>query len=134
MGVAVLAVLGGCTSADHVTKGSTPDRVLHGLRSCLDLIDAGFALQASTPCLHTQLGTLAGISRAALIQELGPAQWCYGLPLSSPGKDGDCTAVHNPAWDFVAHGRPFTGSGMDLVCVADGSVRCKRLIWSSSPH
>lgn len=118
----------------HSTRASR-EEVLRGLRLCLNLLDAGVPLQPSAACLHAPLTSLAGISRTELVQALGPAQWCYGLPLAFPDKGGDCGSAWNPGWDFLAHGRPFIGGGVrDLLCVAEHTGRCRQLEWSSAAH
>ena len=138
---AVACALIACTSTTSAIPGpagaqpGSRDEVLQGLRLCLKMLDAGVPLQPSAACLHAPLAGLAGISRAELVRALGPAQWCYGLPLAYPGAGGDCGAAWNPGWDFLAHGRPFIGGGVrDLVCVAEHTSRCRQLEWSTAAH
>ena len=139
--IVLACVLAACATSAPGTSGpagaphASRDEVLQGLRLCLNLLDAGVPLPPSQACLHAPLASLAGLSRAELVHALGPAQWCYGLPLAYPDKSGDCGVAWNPGWDFLAHGRPFIGGGVrDLVCVAEHTNRCKQLVWSSAAH
>jgi hypothetical protein len=130
----VTLLLASCAAAPApAPAGSSRQQALQGLRQCLNLLDAGVPLPPGAACLHAPLAALEGIARADLVRALGPAQWCYGLPLASPGKEGDCAVAWNPAWDFLAHGRPYIGGGVrDLLCEAERSARCKRVVWATA--
>ena len=129
---AVTLLLAACAVAP-APGGSSRQQALQGLRQCLNLLDAGVPLPPGAACLRTPLGALDGIARADLVRALGPAQWCYGLPLASPGQEGDCGAAWNPAWDFLAHGRPYIGGGVrDLLCEAERTSRCRRVVWATA--
>jgi hypothetical protein len=129
----LILVLAACAAGTPATPaGASRQQVLQGLRQCLDLLDAGVPLPPSAACAQASLNALDGIARAELVRALGPAQWCYGLPLAYPGKEGDCGEGWSPAWDFLAHGRPYIGGGVrDLLCEADRTARCKRVVWST---
>jgi hypothetical protein len=131
---AVLALLASCATAPAPAPGGAArQQALQGLRQCLNLLDAGVPLPPGATCLRAPLGALDGIPRSDLVHALGRAQWCYGLPLAAPGKEGDCGTAWNPAWDFLAHGRPYIGGGVrDLLCEAERTTRCKRVVWSTA--
>ncbi len=130
--VIALGLIAAC-SAGAPRGGADPGRaaLLSQLKSCLALIDAGQPPQPNWPCLQAKLTPLNGIGRAELIAALGPATWCYGMPMSFPGPNGDCGAHWNPAWDFIAHRRTATGGDHDLICIADKTERCTRVVWST---
>jgi hypothetical protein len=119
----VTVLLASCAAGPAAAPGgASRQQALQGLRQC-----------PGAACLHAPLAALDGIARADLVRALGPAQWCYGLPLASPGKEGDCGAAWNPAWDFLAHGRPYIGGGVrDLLCEAGRTVRCQRVVWATA--
>jgi hypothetical protein len=130
---ALVLLLPGCAAPPPAAPGASRLQVLQGLRQCLNLLDAGAPLQPGAACVRAPLGALDGIARADLVRALGPAQWCYGLPLAAPGKEGDCGEAWNPAWDFIAHGRPYIGGGVrDLLCEAGRTARCRRVVWSTA--
>ena len=129
---ALAALLAGCAAggANAPAPSAARAAALAQLRGCLNRIDAGERPTRAWPCLTMKVDVLNGIARADLVAALGPAQWCYGMPLTFPGRGGDCGPNWNPAWDFVNHGRGAVGDH-DLVCIAGKTARCTRVRWST---
>ncbi len=130
--IAVLSLMVACGAATPRGGSDTGRAALLGqLKTCLSLIDAGQLPQPSWPCLEAKLTPLNGIARSELVAALGPATWCYGMPMTFPGPNGDCGVHWNPAWDFITHRRTAAGGDHDLICIADKTERCTRVVWST---
>jgi hypothetical protein len=115
----------------------TREEVLQSLRQCLaespkQRTPDGFL----SPCAYRDVSSLNGISRAELIAALNQIPMCTnGKYLSELFEGPDCPRPReqDPLWVFFVQPMPVTGGGWPfLVCEAEGTASCVRVVWKKS--
>jgi hypothetical protein len=127
--LAMLAASACSALAPHQNRAD----LLKALRQCLNEVPKRGAASFESPCVHKDVSSLNGITRAELISALGPAQFCTAPAYGGFPTALDCPPDENPQWSFYALPENIIlGGGPELVCEADGHPYCVRLLWRRS--
>jgi hypothetical protein len=110
--------------------------VLQSLRQCLAEIPRQTHDGFISPCAYSDVSSLNGIPRAELIAALDHTPACTNPKYLSEWYAGpDCPrpAEQDPMWLFFVQPQTVTGGGAPfLVCEAQGTANCVRLVWTKS--
>lgn len=131
--VLIAGLLQACSTSSTHSRDPARQELLQTLRQCLVQVSLHNGKEGyQSPCAREDLSTLNGIARSKLIAALGPAQFCSSPTGGDFPKNDDCPAAQNPQWSFYRLPQSvYTGGGPDLVCEADKSSRCVRVLWRS---
>ena len=132
-GVLFTALLVACSTSGSASHNAGRKELLQTLRLCLVQVSIHNGREGyQSPCASEDVSRLNGISRAELIEALGPPQFCTGTTEGDfPDKD-DCPVDKNPQWSFYRLPQSvYTGGSPDLVCESDSRRRCVHVVWRS---
>ncbi len=132
----VSSVLLAALSVACTTSGShdaSRKELLQTLRQCLVQVSIHNGREGyQSPCAREDVSRLNGISRAELIEALGPPQFCTSATEGGFPEKDDCPADQNPQWSFYRLPQGiYAGGGPDLVCESDKRRRCVQVRWRS---
>jgi hypothetical protein len=124
-----------CSTHGNYRKDDAHAKLLDTLRQCLAEVplrgDRG--ARFISPCVAMDVSPLNGISRGALIDALGPAQYCMDKTEGSFPKKDDCPFEMNPQWSFYRQPEHSYGEGgPELVCEAQHQTYCTTVEWRRS--
>lgn len=128
--VALVALLGACSTPGNYHKDAAHEVLLQSLRQCLVDISISGDKDYVSPCVGRDLSSLNGIPRRRLIHELGPARLCISPTETNFPEKEDCPTDQSPLWSFYRHaGSIDIGGGPELVCVANKEGACTTVEW-----
>jgi hypothetical protein len=125
------AMLVACSTSGSYSHDASRKEFLQTLRQCLVQVSLHNGREGyQSPCAREDVSRLNGITRAELIEALGPAQFCTSATEGDFPKNDDCPAEQNPQWSFYRLPQGvYSGGGPDLVCESDNRHRCVHVVW-----
>lgn len=143
----VSLVIGVLAVACRTTPPAPPDppkasraEVLQTLHQCLVEIPRKTHDGFISPCAYRDISALSGISRTELVAALGGYPACQShkkMPLGffqSDLREGpECEQDEDPYWMFFTPVEGVRGGGYPkLVCEAENTVNCVKVVWKKS--
>lgn len=102
--------------------------LLRELRACRDAIPKKIEIHYESPCIHKDVSSLSGISRAELVAALGPPNACSSKTHSILAITQACSSSdESPGWSFDVG--PSGQVSVVLNCTSDESQTCKTVRW-----
>ncbi|MBS0378994.1 MAG: hypothetical protein JSS29_10955 [Proteobacteria bacterium] len=128
-------LVAGCGTSGNFRNDAEHKALLETLRQCLVAIPVSGQKNRdfTSPCVGKDVSSLNGISRGRLSDALGPPRFCISATDTSFPDKETCPSTLNPIWSFYRLADPMSmGGGPELVCVADGGMKCTTLEWRRS--